>query len=173
MKHSSLNHLLIILISCLTFVTTNTLAVEKEKNPLSTSFEEIELKAMKDFSVEKKNGKMHIGFNYVIKNPNKMAVVIKPSSLFLTIADQGCGWVRIEEKIRIKRKSEGEYRFMMVGNTENFVKSAFSSVWGLLTGNGIDFNIKGKLNAGIFLFKKKWKMDYTYKMTNEEFMSFF
>jgi hypothetical protein len=141
--------------------------------PLETEFEDLIFKGMENFSVERKNGKMYIGFDYVIENPNKLNIVIKPSSLFLKIADQDCGWVRIEEKIKIKKKSEAGYPFMMVGDASNFVKSAFSGVWGILTGEGIDFNIAGKLKAGLWFFKKKWPVDYTYKMTNEEFMSFF
>ena len=163
----------LLLLGTVAFLSSTSLAVENVVSPKSTEFDDLEFQGMEDFSVERKNDKVYIGFNYVIKNPNGLAVIIKPSSLFLTIADQKCGWVRIEEKIRIKRKSTDKYPFMLVGNADNFVKSAFSSIWGLLTGEGISFNLKGKLKAGFFFFKKKWPMDYTYKMTNEEFMSFF
>lgn len=142
-------------------------------NPDGSEIKELIFKGMENFSVEKKNGKVYIGFDYVIENPNKINFIIKPSSLFLKIADQDCGWVRIEEKIKIKKKSEKGYPFMMVGDASNFVKSAFSGIWGLITGEGIDFNIGGKIKAGLWFFKKKWPVDYTYKMTNEEFMSFF
>ncbi|MEZ4922769.1 MAG: hypothetical protein R2780_06320 [Crocinitomicaceae bacterium] len=147
--------------------------VDEQLAPTEAEFEDLIFKGMENFSVERKNGKVYIGFDYVIENPNKLTIVIKPSSLFLKIADQDCGWVRIEEKIKIKKKSEANYPFMMVGDASNFVKSAFSGIWGLLTGAGIDFNISGKLKAGIAIFKKKWPVDYTYKMSNEEFMSFF
>lgn len=142
-------------------------------HPENTEIKDLVFKGMENFSVERKNGKVYIGFDYVIENPNKINFVIKPSSLFLKIADQDVGWVRIEEKIKIKKKSEAGYPFMMVGDASNFVKSAFSGIWGLITGAGIDFNIAGKLKAGLWFFKKKWPVDYTYKMTNEEFMSFF
>lgn len=139
----------------------------------ASAFEDLIFKGMENFSVERTDGKMYIGFDYIIENPNKIGVVIKPSSMFLKIADQDCGWVRIAEKIKIKRKSEGAYPFMLVGDAGSFVKSAFSSIWNLIIGNGIDFNLKGDLKAGVLFLTKKWKMDYTYKMTNEEFMSFF
>lgn len=139
----------------------------------SLAFDDLIFKGMENFSVERKDGKMYIGFDYIIENPNKIGVVIKPSSMFLKIADQDCGWVRITEKIKIKRKTEGAYPFMLVGDAGSFVKSAFSSIWNLILGNGIDFNLKGELKAGVLFLRKKWKMDYTYKMTNEEFMSFF
>ena len=121
----------------------------------SLSFEDLIFKGMENFDVERKDGKVHIGFDYVIENPNGISVIIKPSSFFLKIADSDCGWVRISEKIKIKRKSEGKYPFMLVGDASNFVKSAFSSIWSLITGNGIDFNMAGDIKAGVFFFKKK------------------
>ena len=96
-----------------------------------------------------------------------------PSSLGLTIADADCGSVEIREKIKIKKKEEGHYPFVLIGDANNFVKSTFSSIWALMTGKGIDFTLKGKLKAGIFIFRKKWAMDYTYKMSFDEFLSFF
>lgn len=142
-------------------------------SPESLEYSDPEVMGAEKFSVERKDGKMHIGFNIIIKNPNKLGFIIKPSSLFLKIADTDMGWVRVEEKIKIKRKSEGSYPFMMVGNSGDFVKSAFSGIWSLLIGQGVDFNLAGTIKAGIFLFKKKWKVDFTYKMTNDEFMSLF
>ena len=141
--------------------------------PETIDFKEPEVTGMENFSVERKNGKMHIGFDFIIKNPNKIGVVIKPSSLFLTIAGQDMGWVRVEKKIKIRKKSEDSYPFMLVGNAGDFVKSAFSSIWSMILGQGVDFNIKGTVKAGVFFFKKKWKVDFTYKMSNSEFMSMF
>lgn len=141
--------------------------------PLNTQFEDLVFKGMENFTVEKKDGQVHIGFDYVIQNPNKLTVIIKPSSLFLKVADKDCGWVVIEEKIKIKKKSEAGYPFKLKGDASNFVKSSFASIWNVITGKGIGFNLKGNLNAGIVIFKKKWPMDYTYMMTNDEFMSFF
>lgn len=141
--------------------------------PLSAEFEDLVFAAMENFTVEKKNDKVHIGFDYVIENPNRLTVVIKPSSLFLSIAEKDCGWVRIDQKIKLKKKTKAAYPFMLVGDASNFVKSSFASIWNLITGKGIAFTIKGDINAGIAIFKKKWPVDYTYNMTNEEFMSFF
>jgi len=139
----------------------------------SLAFEDLIFKGMENFTVEKKDGKVNIGFDYIIENPNKITVVIKPSALFLKIAEKDCGWVRIEDKIKIKKKSEAAYPFVLVGDASNFVKSSFASIWNLITGEGIAFNIAGDIKAGIIIFKKKWKVDYTYNMTNDEFMSFF
>ena len=85
-----------------------------------------------NFSVEKKDGKVLIGFDIIIKNPNKIGFVIKPSSLFLKVADVDMGWVRVAEKIKIKRKSEAGYPFFLVGNSSDFVKSTFSGIWDYL-----------------------------------------
>lgn len=157
-------------LNLLLLLTSISFAGEK---PEAMEFTEPEVMGMENFSVERKNGKMYIGFDITIKNPNKLAIIIKPSSLKLEVANTDMGWVRVEEKMKIKRKSEESYPFMLVGKAGDFVKSAFSSVWSLILGEGVDFNVKGTVKAGVFFFKKKWKLDITYKMTNEEFMSMF
>ncbi|UKN03521.1 LEA type 2 family protein [Paracrocinitomix mangrovi] len=162
MKHLILNLLLLLSLSAFA-----------KSGPETVEFSEPEVTGMKNFSVERVNGRMHLGFDIVIKNPNKIGLVIKPSSLLLNVAGQKVGWVRVEDKMKIKRKSELSYKFKMVGDASDFVRSAFSSIWGLLTGDGIEFNIKGTIKAGVFFFKKKWKIDITYPMSNDEFMSLF
>lgn len=136
-------------------------------------YKDLEFIGLENFSVERKDGKIYFGFDYVINNPNWYGIVIKPSSLYLKVADVDCGWVRIEEKIKLKKKTEANYPFVLVGDASKFVKSGFASMWALITGKGIDFNLKGDLKAGVGFFRPKWKMDYTYKMTFEEFLSFF
>ena len=132
-------------------------------------YKDLEFKAMENFSVEKEDGKVKIQFDYVINNPNWYSVIIMPSSMGLTIADADCGSVEIREKIKIKKYVVGHYPFVLIGDADNFVKSTFSSIWALMTGKGIDFTLKGKLKAGIFIFRKKWALDYTYKMSFDEF----
>ncbi|MGB1103806.1 MAG: hypothetical protein ACPG21_09270 [Crocinitomicaceae bacterium] len=136
-------------------------------------YKDLEFYALENFSVQKKDGNFYVGFDYVIKNPNCYAIVIKPSMLRLEVAGEDCGLVKIEEKIRLKRKTKASYPFVLKGDGSKFVKSAFSSIWSLMKGDGIDFTIKGKLKAGVALFKMRWKMDYTYSMSFEEFLSLF
>lgn len=134
---------------------------------------DLEFHALENFSVDRRDGNIYIGFDYVITNPNWYGIIIKPSSLYLRIAETDCGWVTIDEKMKLKRKTKAGYHFTLKGNATNFVKSSFSSVWNLITGKGIAFHIKGTLKAGVSFFKIKLPVDYTYTMTNEEFMSFF
>jgi hypothetical protein len=136
-------------------------------------YKDIIFYGMENFDVQKKNGKVYIHFDYVIENPNWYSATIMPSSLALIIADQPCGSVNVEEKIKLKGKTKAGYRFSLVGESSQFAKSTFSSMWNMMSGKGIDFTIRGKLKAGIFIFRPKWKVDYTYKMTFDEFLSFF
>ncbi len=136
-------------------------------------YRDLEFLAMENFTVERKNDKVYLGFDYVINNPNWYGIKIKPSSLKLTVADVDCGWVSIEENIKLKRKSEGSYPFVLVGDGSSFVKGGFASIWNLMTGGGVDFTLKGKLKAGVGFYSKKWAVDYTYKMSFDEFLSLF
>lgn len=136
-------------------------------------WKDLEFLSMENFSVEKKEDKIYLGFDYVINNPNWYGIIMKPSSIFLTVADVDCGWVRIEEKTKLKRKQKGAYPFLLVGDASKFVKSGFASIWALLSGKGIDFNLKGNIKGGVAGITKKFPLDYTYKMTFDEFLSLF
>ncbi|MBI3135866.1 MAG: LEA type 2 family protein [Bacteroidetes bacterium] len=138
-----------------------------------TEYKDILFYGMENFAVEKKDGKVQVHFDYVIENPNWYPATIMPSSLALIIADQPCGDVQVENKIKLKAKTKAGYRFTLVGDASQFAKSTFSSMWNMMSGKGIDFTIRGKLKAGVFIFRPKWKVDYTYKMTFDEFLSFF
>ena len=136
-------------------------------------YKDLEFRNMKNFTYDKEGEVARIGFDYVIYNPNWYNIVIKPSTLRLTIAGQDCGWVEVDKKVKIKKKIEAAYPFVLVGESSKFMKSAFSSLWSMLTGKGIDFNIQGKLKAGALILRKKWAINYTYSMSYEEFISFF
>ena len=135
-------------------------------------YKDIEFLSMENFEVTK--GAMYsISFDYVINNPNWFSVIIKPSHLDLTIADNDCGTVYIPEKLKIKRKTKARYPFVITADASKFVKSGFGSIWTMLTSGQVDFNLNGFLKAGVLGITKKIKMDYTYEMTWSEFMSFF
>ncbi len=136
-------------------------------------YRDLEYLAMENFKVAKDKERMIIAFDYVINNPNWYNITLKPSVLKLTIAGSDCGEVMILDKINIKRKTKAAYAFVLLGDASKFIKSGFSSVFNMLSKGQIDFNLLGDLKAGVFGLTKKWKMDYTYKMTWSEFMSFF
>lgn len=136
-------------------------------------YKDLEFIGIENFRVDKGADNIIISFDYIINNPNWYNVTIKPSLMNLNIADTDCGDVLIKDKINIKRKTKAAYQFSLLGETSKFIKSGFSSIFTLLSKGKIDFVLAGELRAGIFGITKKWKMDYTYGMTLEEFMSFF
>ena len=136
-------------------------------------YKDLEFLAMENFIVSKSEDKIIIKFDYVIKNDNWYAVTIKPSLLNLNVAETDCGDVYIPKKIKIKRKSKSSYPFVLVGDASKFSKSGFMSVWNMFTKGSVDLILKGKIKAGVFGLTKKWNLDYLYKMSWQEFMSFF
>jgi LEA14-like dessication related protein len=136
-------------------------------------YRDLELIAIENFKVEKGADKFVISFDYIINNPNWYNITIKPSIMNLKIAGTDCGDVLIKDKINVKRKTKAAYKFSLLGDTQKFIKSGFSSIFTILSQGKIDFFMSGNLRAGVFGITKKWKMDYTYGMTLEEFMSFF
>lgn len=136
-------------------------------------YKDIEFVDVENFKVARGDKKIAISFDYVIKNPNWYSIVIKPSTINLTIAGTDCGYVRINEKLKIKKKTTGRYNFILYGNTSDYVKSTFSSIWNMFTQRKVDFVMKGAIKAGAMGMTLKIKLDYTYEMTYKEFMSFF
>jgi hypothetical protein len=136
-------------------------------------YKDLEFLAMENFKVAKSEDKIIIKFDYVIKNDNWYGVTIKPSLLNLNIAGSDCGDVYIPKKIKIERKTKASYPFVLVGDASKFSKSGFRSVWDMFTKGSVDLILKGKIKAGIFGLAKKWYLDYLYKMSLQEFMSFF
>ncbi|MDX1350467.1 MAG: hypothetical protein R3279_09480 [Putridiphycobacter sp.] len=136
-------------------------------------YKDLEFIAIENFSVDKGADKIMISFDYIINNPNWYNIKIKPSLMNLQIAETDCGDVLIKDKITIKRKTKAAYKFSLLGDASKFIKSGFSSIFTMLSKGKIDFLLTGYLRAGVFGITKKWKMDYTYGMTLEEFMSFF
>ncbi len=143
------------------------------KSHASFWYKDLEYLAMENFKAAKDEKRMLISFDYIINNPNWYNITLKPSVLKLTIAGADCGEVMILDKINIKRKTKAAYAFVLLGDASKFIKSGFSSVFTMLSKGAIDFRLVGDLKAGVFGLTKKWKMDYTYKMTWDEFMSFF
>jgi len=136
-------------------------------------YKDLEFFAMENFKVSKSEDKIVIKFDYVIQNDNWYGVTIKPSLLNLNIAGSDCGDVYIPKKIKIKRKSKSSYPFVLVGDASKFTRSGFLSVFTMFTKGSVDLILKGKIKAGIFGLAKKWDLDYLYKMTVQELMSFF
>ncbi|MFK8044091.1 MAG: hypothetical protein AB8B72_01250 [Crocinitomicaceae bacterium] len=143
------------------------------KSAASFWYKELEFISIENFSANRGAEKIYITFDYIINNPNWYNVTIKPSQLNLKIAEADCGDVLIVEKVNIKRKTKAAYRFSLQGDSNKFLRSSFSSIYTMLSKGKIDFLLTGDLKAGVFGIAKKWKMDYTYGLTLEEFMSFF
>lgn len=136
-------------------------------------YKDLEFISIENFAVNKGADKIIISFDYIINNPNWYNITIKPSVMNLTIANTDCGDVLIKDKVNLKRKTKAAYRFNVMGDATKFMRGSFSSIFTMLTKGQIDFVLMGDLRAGVFGITKKWKMDYTYGMTLEEFMSFF
>lgn len=136
-------------------------------------YKDLEFLSMENINVAKSEDKILIKFDYVIKNDNWYGVTIKPSLLNLNIAGSDCGDVYIPKKIKIKRKSQFSYPFVLVGDASKFGKSGFKAGWDMFTKGSVDFILKGKIKAGVFGLVKKWELDYLYKMSLQELMSFF
>lgn len=146
---------------------------EVDDNERVVFFQQPLLRAVKNVRVDRKNGQVYVHFDCVVENTNGVGIVIRPSSLNLSIGGQDFGRVRTVKKMKVKRKTEAVYPVVLSGEADRFAKGVLSSAWHLILGKKVDLSLKGQLNARVFLFKKKWEVNYVYPMTGETFKSFF
>lgn len=76
----------------------------------SCEFEEPDFTDFSNFKFDELNGRsVNFSFDMTVENPNTLGFKIKSGKLDLTANGKALGVIRLNEKIKIKRKSENKY----------------------------------------------------------------
>lgn len=118
-----------------------------------------ELRGGETFKMDKIEGntvKFNAGAN--IYNGNWFGIRVKPSNLELYLGEDYVGIVRLDKKVKLKRKSETAVNAELTANLEDgAMKKALRAA---LSGS-VTVRMKGKVKAGVFIFSKKLDFDET------------
>lgn len=118
-----------------------------------------EMRGGESFKMDKIEGntvKFQAGAN--IYNGNWFGIRVKPSNLELYLGDDYVGTVRLDKKVKLKRKSETAVNAELTANLE---EGAMMKAMRAAMGGSVKVRMKGKVKAGVFIFSKKVDFDET------------
>lgn len=125
----------------------------------SCTFHEPVFNGGEKVSIEKVDGQQ-IKFiaGGIIENKNWFGLKVKPSSLDLYVEGDYFGRVSLDNKVKIKRKSNNYVEGQFIADMED---GAMIKALRLVRKDEITIRLKGKVKAGVFIFSKKMEMDKT------------
>ena len=121
-----------------------------------------EMRGGESFNVEKIDGntiKLNAGAK--IFNGNWFGIKIKPSNLELYLDNDFIGTVRLDKKVKLKRKSETTIDAPLTATLED---GAMGKAMRSALSGALNVRMKGKVKAGVFIFSKKIDFDETKKI---------
>lgn len=122
-------------------------------------FSEPEMRGGEKINVSKVNGKK-IEFTAEAKifNPNCFTLKVKPSMMDLYVEGEYMGKVKLNEKVKLKKKKESQVEATF---TAELSDGALMKAMKFATKKEVKVRLKGKVKGGVFIFSKKFEMDET------------
>ena len=121
-----------------------------------------EIRGGESFNIEQREGnKVNLNVGANIYNGNWFGIRVKPSNLDLFLNDDFLGTVRLDKKVKLKRKSETAIDANLTATLEN---GAMGKAMRSALGGGLNVRMKGRVKAGVFIFSKKIDFDETKKI---------
>lgn len=125
-----------------------------------------EIRGGESFNIEQIEGnKVNLNVGANIHNGNWFGIRVKPSNLDLFLNDDFLGTVRLDKKVKLKRKSETAIDANLTATLEN---GAMGKAMRSALGGGLNVRLKGRVKAGVFIFSKKIDFDETKKIDASE-----
>jgi LEA14-like dessication related protein len=98
-------------------------------------------------------------FGMKIKNPNKMAVTVFPSTFDATVNDISVGKVKLNKRVRIKGSSDEVSTFQIKSDFSQVSLNQLPQLLSLAMGKNASIHLKGNLRAGKWYYKKKFPVE--------------
>ena len=112
-----------------------------------------------DFSINKVDGnKIDLNVKANIYNDNCFSVKIKPSDLELYVEGDQIGTVRLNKKVKLKKRKETTVDADLTATLDDGV---LMKLMGYAAKGQVEVRLKGKAKGGVFIFSKKIEIDET------------
>ena len=147
------------IISFLLLLFLNACSLYKE--PSMLTFNGIERGKVEDKKIDFK-------VKCVLVNPNFYALKIKPSTLDLMIDGIPMGKIYLNEKVKLRRKTEQEYAVPLSFKLE---KGTLMSLMALGFRAQIEVQVKGPVKGGVLFLYKEFPFDYTKSIAPKELIN--
>lgn len=120
-------------------------------------FETPELVSFDGYKLNEMNANnIKVNLDVVIDNPNWYAIKVKNAAVDLFVEDNKLGEIKINEKIKMKRKKESK---IAVPLTLELAQGAMIKMVGWAVRDSINLQFRGYVKAGTFFFYKKFPVD--------------
>ena len=118
-----------------------------------------EMRGGESFNLEKLDGQtVKFTAGAKIYNGNWFGIKLKPSDLELYVDGEKMGTIRLDKKVKLKRKKETE---LLAPFTATLKEGSLLKAFTLAGKSEIKVRFTGKLKAGVFIFSKKIDFDET------------
>ena len=131
------------------------------------SFSEPEFRGDEKFEVSKVDGKtIEFSAQAKIYNPNCFTLKVKPSMLDLYVEGEYMGKVKLNKKVKIKRRKES---VVEAAFTAELTNGALMKAMKYATQDKIKIRLSGKVKGGVFIFSKKFEINETKTISGASF----
>ena len=133
-------------------------------------YDDISLLGIEGFKMGKIDGK-RIAFSLDVKidNPNKYALVVKPSTLDVYIEDNLIGHTTLDQKIKFIKKTEKVYTVPLHVDLED---GALLKILKYGLKDKLSLHIVGKVKGSVYGFSKRVKVDETKQISGKDLKIF-
>lgn len=110
-------------------------------------------------------GDYTVSVDFKIDNPNAYHIKVKPSDINVFLNNSKIGVVRLDEKVKLVKKTEGVYTTKLNLKLEklNLFAIAKNALFGKTT-----IQFQGKVKAGTGIFSKKFDVDETRELDKSQ-----
>ncbi len=123
------------------------------------SFDNPEMKGKEEIKISKINGRtIEFTAAATVYNPNWYGIKVKPSELDLYVEGDFMGTVKLDKKVKLKRKKDTDLQATFTATLEDGV---LMNAMKFVTKKEIKVRLKGKIKGGVFIFFKKFDFDET------------
>lgn len=127
-----------------------------------------EMRGGESFKVlEKNEGTIKCIATAKVYNENWFGVKVKPSNLEVYADGDIIGTIRLDKKVKLKRKSETTLEAPL---TLTLAEGSVGNLMNLAFKGDVEVKMKGKVKAGIFIFSKKFDFEQSKTMNARSLM---
>jgi len=131
-----------------------------------TSYKDVEFKGTENFQLGKLDGKkISISFDAKLNNQNAYTIKIKPSDLDVYIDNVQVGTVHLDEKVKIKRKSEA---LVEIPLTVELGPGALINLSMIMLKKTVNVRLTGDVKGGVWFLSKKQRIDETREISTDK-----
>lgn len=131
-----------------------------------SSYQDVEFKGTENLKFGKLDGKkISLTFDARLENQNGYTIKIKPSDLDVFIDNVQLGTIHLDEKIKIKRKSES---LVEVPLTVELGPNALLNIAKIMVKKNVSLRLAGDVKGGVWFLSKKQHIDETREISTDQ-----